>query len=157
MTLKKNIKINNSSMSAIYRYDITVPNSAIDENGHLNNVTYVQWMQDVAIAHANYTGCTRETNAVEATWVVRAHRVEYLKPAFEGEEIAILTWITNIRKVRSQRKYKFFRVSDQAVLAQCETDWVFVNAKTGSPMAIPIAVANAFEILPDDQVPKALN
>ncbi|MGB3766476.1 MAG: acyl-CoA thioesterase [Phormidesmis sp.] len=143
-------------MLAIYRYDLTVPSSAIDENKHLNNVMYVQWMQDVAIAHANHTGCTRETNAVGATWVVRAHRVEYLKPAFEGEQIAILTWIVNIRKVRSQRKYKFFRVSDQAVLAQCETDWVFVNIKTGSPMAIPPAVANAFEILPDEQVPKTL-
>lgn len=144
-------------MSAIYRYNVTVPHSAIDENGHLNNVTYVQWMQDVAIAHANHTKCTHETNAVGATWVVRAHRVEYLKPAFEGEEIAILTWITNIRKVRSQRKYKFFRASDQAVLAQCETDWVFVNAETGSPMAIPTAVAHAFKVLPDEQVPKALD
>lgn len=144
-------------MSAIYRYDITVPHSAIDENKHLNNVTYVQWMQDAAIAHANHTACTQETNAVGATWVVRAHRVKYLKPAFEGEEIAILTWITTIRKVRSQRKYKFFRISDQAVLAQCETDWVFVNVKTGSPMAIPTQVANAFEILPDEQAPKALN
>ncbi len=34
-------------MSAIYAYEITVPASAIDENGHLNNVAYVQWMQDV--------------------------------------------------------------------------------------------------------------
>ena len=144
------------SASAIYRYNITVPASAIDENGHLNNVAYVQWMQDVAIAHSKHTSCTRETNAVGASWVVRAHRIEYLRPAFEGEQIAVLTWVANIRKVRSQRKYKFFRVFDQAVLAQCETDWVFVNAKTGSPIAIPTAVANAFEILPDEQAPKTL-
>ncbi|MBE9064890.1 acyl-ACP thioesterase domain-containing protein [cf. Phormidesmis sp. LEGE 11477] len=52
---------------AIYRQNITVPPEAIDENGHLNNVTYVQWMQDIAIAHANHTACTAETAKVGAT------------------------------------------------------------------------------------------
>lgn len=141
---------------AIYRYDITVPDSAIDENGHLNNVAYVQWMQDVAIAHANHTDCTRETNAVGATWVVRAHQIEYLRPAFEGERIVVLTWITTIRKVRSQRKYSFFRPSDQTVLATGETDWVFVNAQTGKPLSIPPAVASAFELVSKKVDPKAL-
>lgn len=144
-------------MSAIYRYDVNVTASEIDENRHLNNVTYVQWMQDVAIAHANHTACTRETNAVGATWVVRAHRVEYLKPAFEGEKIAILTWITNIRKGRSQRKYSFFRSADQTVLATGETDWVFVDAQTGRPLSIPAAVANAFELVTEHVDPKSLD
>ena len=143
--------------SAIYRYDVTVPAAAIDENGHLNNVEYVRWMQEVAIAHANHTPCTQETNAVGATWIVRAHRIEYLQPAFEGEEIAILTWVAGVRKVRSQRKYKFFRISDGAVLARCETDWVFVDAKSGRPLAIPQAVIAAFDIVTDEQAPTALN
>ena len=143
--------------SAIYRYDVTVPASAIDGNGHLNNVEYVQWMQTVAIAHASHTRCTQETNAVGATWIVRAHRIEYLRSAFEGEAIAILTWISNIRKVRSQRRYKFFRISDQALLAQCETDWVFVDAGSGRPLSIPEAVASAFEIVADEHAPSALD
>lgn len=142
--------------SAIYRYDITVPASAIDENGHLNNVEYVRWMQTAAIAHANATPCTRETSAIGATWIVRAHRIEYLRPAFEGEQIAILTWISNIRKVRSQRKYKFFRLADQTLLANCETDWVFVDAQKGNPLTIPAAVASAFKIVPDEQAPQAI-
>lgn len=143
-------------MSAIYRYEITVPAEAIDENGHLNNVEYVRWMQAAAIAHANHTPCTRETSAVGATWIVRAHRIEYLRPAFEGEKIVILTWISSIRKVRSQRKYTFFRPSDQTTLATGETDWVFVNAQTGKPLSIPAAVAAAFEIVSDEVDPKVL-
>jgi acyl-CoA thioester hydrolase len=141
------------AMPAIYRYDVTVPAAAIDENGHLNNVEYVSWMQTAAIAHANSTPCTQATSAIGATWVVRAHRIEYLRPAFEAEDLAIFTWISSIRKVRSQRKYKFFRVSDQSLLASCETDWVFVNAQTGAPLAIPASVASAFEIVPDEQAP----
>ena len=142
---------------AIYRYEITVPAEAIDENGHLNNVEYVRWMQVAAIAHANHTPCTRETNAIGATWIVRAHRVEYLRPAFEGEQIVILTWISSIRKVRSRRKYTFFRPSDQTVLATGETDWVFVSAQTGKPLSIPEAVATAFEIVTGEIDPKTLD
>lgn len=144
-------------MSAIYRRNVTVPTSAIDENGHLNNVTYVQWMQEVAIAHANHTTCTRETNAVGATWVIRSHRIDYLKPTFEGEQIAVFTWIANIRKVRSQRKYCFFRPADQTVLATGKTDWIFVNAQTGRPMSIPQTVADAFEVITEDINPKSLS
>ena len=144
-------------MSAIYRYNVTVSAAEIDENGHLNNVAYVQWMQEAAIAHANHTPCTYETNAVGATWVVRAHQIEYLKSAFEGEQIAILTWITNIRKVRSQRKYSFFRPQDRAILATGTTDWVFVDAKTGRPLSIPEKVAHSFELVTHEVDPKALN
>ncbi len=143
-------------MSAIYRYEITVPAAAIDENGHLNNVEYVQWMQRVAIAHANHTPCAQASAAVGCTWIVRAHRIEYLQSAFEGEAIAILTWIANIRKVRALRKYKFFRLSDGVVLATGETDWVFADAKTGRPKAMPAAVATAFEVVPDEAVPVKL-
>lgn len=40
-------------LSTIYTKTITVPDRAIDENGHVNHVTYVQWLQDVAVEHYN--------------------------------------------------------------------------------------------------------
>ncbi|MEO1394018.1 MAG: thioesterase family protein [Cyanobacteria bacterium J06634_5] len=142
--------------SQIYRYDITVPAAAIDDNNHLNNVTYVQWMQTVAIAHANHTRCAQATAEAGCTWIVRAHQVEYLRPAFEGNKIAVLTWISRIRKVRAQRKYKFFRVADQVVLATGETDWVFAEASTGRPRAMPPAVATAFAVVAAGNEPTEL-
>ena len=53
-----------------------------------------------------------------ATWVVREHRIEYLLPAFSGEEIEIKTWVENVRRVRSLRKYEFVRKSDGKVLVK---------------------------------------
>ena len=81
-----------------------------------------------------------------ATWVVREHRIEYLLPAFVGEEIEIRTWVENIRRVRSLRRYEFVRKADRKVLVKGETDWVFVDAKTGSPRAIPEVVSKVFAI-----------
>ena len=137
-------------MEPVYRLEIIVPVSAVDGNRHVNNVAYVQWMQDAAIQHSAATGCTRMTEAIGATWVARMHRIEYLSPAFAGEAITVLTWVADFRKVRSLRRYKFIRAADQKTLAHGETDWVLVDAATGRPRAIPSEMANLFEMVPDE-------
>jgi len=141
-------------MIRIYRHDIEVPPSAIDENGHVNNVQYVQWMQDAAVAHSDAAGCTRITMQLGATWVIRSHQIEYLRPAFVKDRIVVLTWVFNFRKVRSLRKYRFFRESDKAILANGETDWVLVNTTDGRPMAIPDQLAAVFELIPEQAEPR---
>jgi len=131
-------------LSPTYTKTITIPSSVIDENGHVNNVAYVQWMQDIAVEHyASIGGIAAQ--GPDATWVIREHKIEYLLPAFAGEEIEIRTWVENIRRVRSLRKYEFVRKTDGKILVKGETDWVFVNTKSGSPLAIPAEVTNVFE------------
>jgi acyl-CoA thioester hydrolase len=131
-------------LSSVYSKIITIPTTAIDENGHVNNVAYVQWMQDIAVEHYESIGGTNPMQLVGATWVVREHKIEYLLPAFAGEEIEIRTWVENIRRVRSLRKYEFVRKSDARILVKGETDWVFVDLKTGAPRAIPEEVSRVF-------------
>ncbi|MBK7320104.1 MAG: acyl-CoA thioesterase [Anaerolineales bacterium] len=130
-------------ISPIYSKTIHIPESAIDENGHVNNVTYVQWMQDIAVEHYASIGGI-EAQGADSTWVVREHKIEYFLPAFLSEEIEIKTWVENIRRVRSLRKYEFTRTSDGKTLVKGETDWVFVDVKTGSPRAVPEAVIKVF-------------
>ena len=127
--------------SSVYQFEIEVTENDLDRNGHVNNVVYIQWMQDAAIAHARASGCTKASQAVGATWVVRTHHIEYLGPLFAGDHVTVLTWPANFQRVRSTRKYKFVRAKDGAVIARAETDWVFVNAKTGRPQSIPEDVA----------------
>jgi acyl-CoA thioester hydrolase len=127
-------------ISSTYSKLFIIPPSAIDENGHVNNVAYVQWMQDIAVEHYESIGGI-QAQGNEATWFVREHRIEYLLPAFVGEEIEIRTWVENIRRVRSLRKYEFVRKSDGNILVKGETDWVFVEVMTGRPLPIPEEVS----------------
>ena len=131
------------SVFPAYSKNFIIPSSAIDGNGHVNNVAYVQWMQDIAVEHYASIGGISAQGA-DATWVVREHKVEYLLPAFEGQEIEIRTWVEDIRRVRSLRKYEFIRKSDGKVLVRGETDWVFVDTKSGRPLAIPAEVVKVF-------------
>jgi len=140
-------------MNPVHQHEIKVPAAAVDGNGHVNNVVYVQWMQDAAIAHAEAVGCAALCRELDATWVARMHRIEYLRPAFAGDLVAVLTWVADFRKVRSLRKYKFVRLPEATVLAEAETDWVFVSARGGRPLAIPDEIKRTFVIVGKEQEP----
>jgi len=139
-----------SPLNPVYSYEFTVPPDAIDENGHVNNVCYVQWMQEAAVRHYESIGGIPLTQAIGATWVVRSHNIEYLRPAFAGGRIELRTWVVNIRRVRSLRRYRFIRVVDGKLLVKGETDWVFVDAKTGVPRLVPEEIIKIFPLLPED-------
>jgi acyl-CoA thioester hydrolase len=65
----------------------------------------------------------------------------------------VLTWPANFQRVRSLRKYKFVRTKDGALVARAETDWVFVNAKTGRPQSIPEEVRNTLPVVSKEMEP----
>lgn len=94
-----------------FKHEITIliDGSVIDEYGHVNNVSYVEWMQRGAMSHAaswQMKGFMKEN---QATWFARHHEIEYLRPVFEGEEITLRTWIATGERVKSLRKYEFHR------------------------------------------------
>ncbi|MCC7413362.1 MAG: acyl-CoA thioesterase [Gammaproteobacteria bacterium] len=135
------------SGEGVFEIAIEAGAEVVDVNGHVNNVAYVQWMQDVAIAHSDASGCTAATRAAGAMWVVRAHRVEYLRPALPGETIRACTWVEDFRRARSLRRYEFIRGADATVLARGATDWVFVDAGSGRPRAIPADIRALFTLV----------
>jgi acyl-CoA thioester hydrolase len=139
--------------NSIFKFEIDVTEKDVDRNGHVNNVVYIQWMQDAAVAHARESGCMKASRAVGATWVVRTHQIEYLAPLFAGDKVTVLTWPANFQRVRSVRKYKFIRAKDGAVIARAETDWVFVNTKTGRPQSIPEEVQNTLPVVSKEMEP----
>jgi acyl-CoA thioester hydrolase len=140
-------------MNPVYTINTRVTPDIVDGNGHANNVAYIQWMQDAALGHAQAAGCTQATVALLATWVVRAHHIEYLSPAFVGDTITVLTWVSNFRRVRSLRKYKMIRDKDQTVLARAQTDWVFIDTKTGRPRTIPDEVKSTLPPVSEQMEP----
>lgn len=144
-------------MTQVYQYKLTVPESAVDVNGHVNNIEYIRWMQDAAILHSDFQGCTKATINVGATWVVRTHHIEYLRSAFAGENIIVLTWVADFRRVQSLRRYRIIRIIDNAVLVEGETDWVFVDARTGRLRSIPKDVISTIPVLSKENESKILD
>jgi acyl-CoA thioester hydrolase len=128
-----------------------VPPDAIDAQGHVSNLAYVGWMQDVAIEHSAAAGWPMgRYREIGAGWVVRSHFIEYLRPAFAGEPIAAHTWIPRFDQRAAPRHYLFVRDGDRKVLARAETKWVFVDLATGRKRPLPRELLDAFEPVPDE-------
>src|SRR5262245_18176997 len=115
-------------MTAIYEYHHQVTDEEIDGLGHDSNLAFVPWMQDAALAHSTFQGWdTERYYKLGAVWVVRSHHIEYLRPAFVGDQIVVWTWVSSFKRISSVRKYKITRPTDGQLLAFAETNWVFVT------------------------------
>ncbi len=142
----------NKSPVRVYAHRFAFPPEAEDENHHVNNVEYVRMLQEAAIAHTWQNGwAPEELHGRGWTWVVRSHFIEYHQPCQAGEEIALHTWVADFHRIRSRRKYRFVRVADGAVLADARTEWVFLDFRTGRPIAIPPEIRAAYAVVPEEE------
>ncbi|OGR36743.1 MAG: thioesterase [Desulfovibrionales bacterium GWA2_65_9] len=138
-------------MPRIFTRDIVVAKPDIDVQGHVNNLRYLQWMQDVAVAHSSAQGWPMARYVAEGMgWVVRSHTITYKRPAFFGEALTACTWIAGFNARSTPRRYLFWRAADKTILAEAETMWVFVSLATGRPTKVPDELRAAFEIVEDE-------
>jgi len=137
-------------MPAIYEHRHLVTADEIDGLGHVNNLRYLKWTQDAALAHSAAQGWPPEAYIeLGAGFVVRAHRVEYLRSALADQELIVRTWISRFRRVTSLRRYDIIRAADGVLLARAATDWAFINLTSGMPCRVPPEISQAFEIVED--------
>lgn len=70
------------------------------------------------------------------SWVVGSHFIQYLRPAFEDEQLGIITWVSELHSRMLRRQYWCVNKKTGKILAKAETQWVFVNGKSGKPCRI---------------------
>lgn len=134
----------------IFTQKITVGAQDIDIQNRVSNLCYVNWMQNLAIQHSTAVGWGMERyEAVGQSWVVRQHTITYKRPAFLGEVITAATWVASFAPRQSLRRYLFWRGADQVVLAEAETNWVYIDLASGRPIRLPDEMRAAFEMVED--------
>ena len=137
-------------MPAVFFWEHTVREEEIDEQGHVNNLEYLRWMQSAAVAHSTEQGWSPERYIEEGSaFVVRSHTIEYLAPAFAGQRVLVETWVTGFHRVTSLRKYLIRRPDDETLLARAETNWAYIGRKHGVPRRIPQELIASFEPAPN--------
>jgi acyl-CoA thioester hydrolase len=136
-------------MPAIYEHHLTVHPDHIDRFGHVNNLVYLNWMLDAAVAHSAAQGWDAERyDALGSAWVVRSHEIKYIQPAYAGQAVVVRTWVADMTKVSSTRRYRIERPADGATLAKAATRWAFVDLATGTLAEIPRELSESCELVP---------
>lgn len=132
----------------IFTRERTVRVEDTDELGHVNNVVWLRFVVAVGHAHTAAVGIGEKFHAQHgAVWVVRRHRIDYLRSAVAGERIEEATWITDLRGARCVRAVEFRRVADGGILARAESVWAFVDRETQRPRRMPAEVFQRFEVV----------
>jgi acyl-CoA thioester hydrolase len=141
-------------MSDIFDLTIQVQPEHIDSLGHVNNVVYMHWMQDVASAHIEALGLgLKEYQQLKHAMVAVEHQVQYRKAAFLGDEITLRTWLNDLNALYSFRQYAFYRAKDQSLLFTGNTKWACIELQSGRPKRMSPTFLQAYQPLADDQNP----
>ena len=135
-------------MPDIHIKRIPVEAELIDLHRHVNNQEYLRWMQELAIEHSTLQGWPMARYLqTGASWYVKSHFIEYLKPATLGDTLIVATWVAAMGERSSPRRTLFLHADTHQIVARAETQWIFVSLMSGRPLAIPDAVRQAFVIV----------
>jgi acyl-CoA thioester hydrolase len=110
----------------------------LDSRGHVNNVVYLSWAEEVATAHAEAAGYGRDWSASRGGgWVIRKTDITYHRPAAYGDEVEVTVKVELVKGARGLRRTTIRRGADGTLLADVLTEWVWVRLSDGRPMAAP--------------------
>jgi acyl-CoA thioester hydrolase len=123
---------------------VSIEPGDIDVLGHVNNVTYLRWVQDVAVTH--WMALAPAAEQVKQVWVVVRHEIDYKLPGRPGDQIIARTWVGHATRLRFERHTELLRAADRAVLAKALTLWCPIDPATGKPAAVSAEVRALFSV-----------
>lgn len=116
----------------------------IDENGHVNNVVYLRWVQEIAVAHWRARASAEDQARIG--WVVLKHEIEYRHPALLADAgVVARTWVGTATAATYERHTEIFRAADRKPLARATSVWCVVDPASGRPRRIDPAMRARFE------------
>jgi acyl-CoA thioester hydrolase len=137
-----------------FEIPVAILTGDVDDAGHVNNIVYVRWIQEAAIAHWTAVAPADVQRAVR--WVVLRHEIDYRRAALPGDTVRARTWVTLADAVRVERRTSVVRESDGAVLANARTLWCPIGSATGRPLRVSDDLRVLFSVpKPDGRTLKA--
>jgi acyl-CoA thioester hydrolase len=133
-----------SPVAQPFELDIAVEPADIDQLGHVNNVIYLRWVQEAAVAH--WTAAAPATDQAKLLWVVVRHEIDYKQAAFLGDRIIARTWVGIASRIRFERFTELLRARDRSLLAKARTLWCPIDARTGKPASVSAEVRACFSV-----------
>lgn len=127
-----------------FSVELVVGEADIDDLNHANNVAYLRWIQDVAVAHSEAVGLDFEAYRKRGSvFVVRRHEIDYLRPLLLGTRISLRTWIAEVMAAKCVRATEIV-AADGTVHARARTTWGYIDTVRSRPTRITDSIRIAF-------------
>jgi acyl-CoA thioester hydrolase len=130
----------------VFEWPLQVQEEDIDGMGHVNNIVYLRWVQEVATAHWN--AATSAQQKAEYAWVVMRHEIDYKRPALLGDALVARTYVGVVSGAKFDRHVEIWRTQDNRMLAQARSVWVALDPNTGRPRRVDEKLLSQFHAAP---------
>jgi acyl-CoA thioester hydrolase len=130
-----------------FSMSVTALAADIDELGHVNNISYLKWVQDIATAH--WRAVASPAHLAAYVWVVTRHEIDYLKQTLPGETLTLTTWVGEPKGARFDR-FVEIRGQNGDLRARAVTSWALLVAATGQLVRVRPEVAAPFIVAEPD-------
>lgn len=127
--------------------EILVDAADIDNLGHVNNVIYLRYVQDVATAHWNQVA--PQEFKQQCSWVVLRHEIDYVSPALMGDVLFASTWVGKTEGVRSIRFVELKNKKTGKLIAKACTVWCMLDSITLKPKRINENIISLLQVTND--------
>lgn len=129
-------------MSNSYTLTFTAGPEHIDFNGHVNNMVWLQWVQDIAGAHWEAVALPEQIERY--AWFVLRHEIDYRGNIVEGETVTARTFIPGPPQgARFVRCVDFTNAAGKAIV-QVRSIWAMIDKASGRPQRITQEIATPF-------------
>lgn len=118
----------------------------LDTRQHVNNANYLAYIEDCGTQAGIAFGWSVNRMQKRGFGIfARRHHIEYRQSAALGDELQLMTWISNIKNVTVTRHYTITRMRDQELLARAYSQFGWVDLDTGKLIRIPPDLLEDFE------------
>jgi acyl-CoA thioester hydrolase len=126
--------------SAPHLYPIPIDVSDIDFMGHVNNASYLRWVQEAVISH--WQRIAPADAVASHAWVALKHEITYRKPAFLNDEVIATVLLEKVQGARAF--YETIIRRGEEVLAEVKSSWCCLDAETLRPARLARDVVERF-------------
>ena len=126
----------------VFEIQLTAGPEHIDELGHVNNTVWVQWIQQVAVAHWDSLAPLEHRDAY--FWVVVRHEIDYLRAAHVGDKITASTWVGDAPQGARFDRFVEFTGPDGKICVRARTEWAIIDKALWLPIRVPTEVVAPF-------------
>jgi acyl-CoA thioester hydrolase len=126
----------------VFELSFTARPEHIDELGHVNNAVWLQWVQEVAVAHWESLADAAHKQAY--FWVVVRHEIDYLRAAREGDRVTARPWVGDAPQGARFDRFVEFTNAGGKLCVRCRTQWAIIDKALGRPIRVPPEVIAPF-------------
>ena len=118
----------------------------IDFVGHVNNVIYIQWMENgrVRLLEAIGLPVTEIAHNEDILPILTETTIRYKKPLFLKNQVTVEMWVSTLNNASAMMEFRFYNENNE-LCATGQQKGLFINQKTMRPARLSEKHREAFE------------